>query len=643
MYKNILFVAVLLISSVNCRPSIAQLTVGKIFGEHMILQREVPLRIWGTSSPNDIVIFELNKKSKTTKTDGDGNWIIEIDPQPAGGPHELTLSSARNKIGWKDIYFGDVYLCSGQSNMEWPLELTENAEQEISQVNNPLIRECKIPRTSSDVLAKDLESASWIKAGPKTVGKFTAVGYYFAKEISKSEGVPIGLINSSWGGSRIEPWMSATSLGAINSEAILTEIREKEAQDKMALKRDLLTKFGAFKSVDKPLTEKSVNWEKENIELANWQPIKINSNWESEGYEKLDGVVWYRNTFLLTKKQVKENFELSLGAIDDSDETFINGVRVGGMKNSYNVKRKYQVEKSILKVGRNVIAVRVEDTGGGGGINEVGVDLGLKSSSHFIPLKENWLIKLEAHYAFGNYNENQVPTVLYNKMIYPIRNYAMKGVLWYQGESNADQDRATYGNLFKGLINDWRTLWKNDSLPFLYVQLAAFLEAPAEPEYSSWPAIRMAQTDALELENTGMATALDIGDAMDIHPRNKKTVGERLALLAQHKIYKKDVISRGPNPIRIRNVANELIIEYKDSEGLYFKDNNLSERQFSVAGSNGKFYWATPRLSKGHVVLTCSEVSNPVEVRYAWANNPDQASLYNAAGLPAESFTMHVK
>jgi len=643
MHKNILFIPLILISFLNCQPSNAQLAVANIFGEHMVLQRETVVKIWGTSSPNDVILFSLNRNTQTIKTNDEGKWSLEISPQEAGGPHVISISSARNKVEWKDIYFGDVYLCSGQSNMEWPLYLTENAEAEISQSNHPLIRQYKVPRSSSDSLASDLGESSWQPGNSETLKDFTAVGYYFAKKIAEHEGVPIGLINSSWGGSRIEPWMSASALGADNSDQLLIPIREREAHDRVALKRDLLTKFGPFKSVSKRVEEKTVDWERPDLNKKNWQPIEINGNWENEGYEKLDGVVWYRTNFTLTKKQIKDDYELILGTIDDSDVTFVNGIRVGGMIDAHNVQRKYPIAKSILKVGENILAVRVEDTGGGGGINSANVQMGLRSQANFFPLNNNWKIKLEAQYAFGNFNENQIPTVLYNKMIYPIRNFSLKGILWYQGESNADQDRPTYSKLFKGLIDDWRSLWGDDKLPFLFVQLAAFQKAPEEPEYSSWPAIRMAQKDALDLPNTGMAVTIDVGDAEDIHPRNKKTVGERLALSAQHIIYGNGNIYRGPNPKQIRKIANQLIIEYNSGEGLYFKNNNLSERQFSVAGPNGKFYWANPKLSNGTVVLSCPEVENPMEVRYAWASNPDQASLYNNSNLPAEPFTMKVK
>ncbi len=628
---------------VSCNDSQAQFKPAKIFGEHMVLQRNEPIKIWGTGTPDKKMVATFNGSAYQVVIDASGFWEFEIPAQKAGGPYKMLLSTARKKIEWSDIYVGDVWLCSGQSNMEWVLEMTDGAEAEIAQVNDSLIRQFKVPRTSADELANDIEGGAWINSSKETVGNFTAVGYYFAKKIRTSgEGVAIGLLNSSWGGSRIEPWMDAASLGASDTKEIIAAANLEKEKNMQRLDQKLVKIFPGFKRAEKIGEEKKVNWETFDFDDSKWPQMAINGNWENEGYEFLDGMFWYRNTFELTKAQAKENYTLELGMIDDSDWTYVNGTLVGQMALSYNVPRSYSIDKKLLKPGKNVIAIRVEDTGGGGGINASQGAIGLRSKTGFIDLFTNWKVYLESLYPVTNFARNAIPTVLYNKMIYPLRDFPIKGVLWYQGESNADQNREEYGKLFKGLINNWRTLWGNENLPFYFVQLAAFTEAPSEPEYSSWPNIRMAQADALALDHTGMAVTIDIGDANDIHPRNKKDVGERLALIALDNVYGKRNNFRGPNPKRISIFEGKLIVEYNNAEGIYFRDNNLSEKQFSVAGANGKFYWAKPILDAGRVILNCPNVSDPVEVRYAWAANPAEASLFNADNLPAEPFSMKI-
>jgi len=498
----------------------------------MVIQRNQEIRVWGWADKNQKIEIAFKGNTYRGKADKAGNWKIILPAMQAGGPHEMQISSKADKVVIKDILLGDVWLCSGQSNMEWVVACSNNAEEEIPAANDPMIRQFKVPHSSAETPEGELVAGDWKVANPENVGNFTAVGYFFAKEVRKHHDVPIGLLNSSWGGSRLEPWMSTEVLEASNYEGVsFAEFKEKAEATYQQSLANFRKKFPDLSENDPGLVEGKPHWASPNLDESDWQAISVPQLWEEQGYQGLDGIGWYRTSFTLSEAQAKAGIELGLGKIDDSDISYVNGQEVGKMSGAYNTARVYTVSPQHLKAGKNVIAIRVEDTGGGGGIHGDLESLYVIKGGDYQPLNEGWKFKIGS-VKKSSYSANQIPSILYNKMIHPLLNFPIKGALWYQGESNAGstEDAERYNHLFKEMITDWRKLWGIGDFPFLYVQLANFMQAKAQPSESSWAVLRESQTAALELPNTGQAVIIDIGEANDIHPRNKQDVGYRFAL-----------------------------------------------------------------------------------------------------------------
>lgn len=612
----------------------AQLRPAKIFSEHMVLQRDVPLKIWGWAPKNEIVIVNLNGQIAKGKADEGGFWEVDFESQKAGGPYAISFSTAREKLEWKDIYFGDVWLCSGQSNMEWPVGMSNNSNEEIENANIPEIRHFKVPRSFSQKAEDDLEGGNWTACSPESVEHFTAVGYFFGKEIYENINVPIGLINSTWGGTKIEPWMSAKANRLENIDEFLLQDSLRRAKREAALLAKMNKRFGDVITAESPLKEQSVNWVTENDLSKNWASIKQPGHWEDLGYEGLDGVMWYKKNVKLNASDIQNIKKINLGQIDDSDQTWINGVLVGGMQFKYNVERLYDVPPGLLKPGNNVITIRIEDTGGGGGITADESKFGLWGEKLIAPLAGDWNIRLEAIYTDSNYSNNTIPSFLYNRMIYPLANFPIKGVIWYQGESNADGAGARmYRDQFRSLILEWRSLWQQEELPFYFVQLANWLAPDTEPQESYWAVLRESQTTALDLPATGMAVTIDIGDAMDIHPRNKQDVGHRLAIHALNNEYGMTQTVNGPQISMAEKKGSSVVISFKDNTTLV-SDSPFDVPGFALCNAEGECKFVKGLIDKNQIVLEASLVPDPVEVRYAWGNNP-KTDLYNESKLPA--------
>ena len=413
------------------------LEVAKIFSNNMVLQRNVEVPIWGKTKSKETVTVFFNGVAYETHSKNDGNWEVVLPKQDAGGPFEMSVVSASGNLNYKNIMIGDVWLCSGQSNMEWTVVNSNNAEQEIKEGKYPNLRHFKVPRSFSYQPESTLAGGTWEISSEETVGDFSAVGYFFAREIMKSEHVPIGLLNSSWGGSRIEPWISAKDLGYENPEEMAIKLKEKQEAKKAELKSFFIKRLGSIPEKDLGMDKEHPLWAAKNYDDSKWETMDLPVLWEQAGWENTDGVLWFRKKVNLPKGMSASDAVLNLGPIDDNDMTWVNGHFVGSMK-VHTKNREYTVPSKYLKEGDNTITVRVEDTGGGGGIYGDPAFMFIEGNNTKVALRGPWKYKvgmIQMNHNLGP--ENQQPTLLYNKMIYPILKFPIKGVLWYQGESNA--------------------------------------------------------------------------------------------------------------------------------------------------------------------------------------------------------------
>lgn len=617
----------------------AELRLSPLFSDGSVLQREKPIVVWGAAPPGTDVTVELEGATKTSRSTERGRWQVELPGRPAGGPFEMQVRTGDETVTVRDILVGDVWVCSGQSNMEWVVADSMNAVAEIALAADAAIRHFKVPRSWAVEPQTELAGGSWTSAVPEHVGMFSAVGYFFARELRRSVDVPIGLINATWGGSRIEAWMNAETLGLDRQdiESVLDEEREYERQVRAAIEE----KVGSTPPEDQGTAGGRPLWAAPELDDASWEDIPVPSAWEATGYPGMDGIGWYRTTVSLTAEQAAAGLILGLGAIDDSDITWVNGHQVGRMEMAWNQPRVYEVPPAVLEPGANVIAIRVEDTGGGGGIQGQPGMLFWESGGVRQSLVGDWKFRVGYFTVNLEDHKRELPTMLYNHMVHPLLPFPVKGVLWYQGESNAGpEDAFVYRDLFAGMIRQWRAGWGAEDLPFLFVQLAGFMAPPIEPQESSWALLRESQAKALELPATAQALAVDVGEAFDVHPRNKQAVGHRLALAARHVAYGEELVFSGPRYQRHEIKGSRVILSFDhQGSGLVARDPAGARlRGFAIAGEDRRFVWANAMIEGDRVVLWHAEIPEPVAVRYGWADNPEGANLYNREGLPAAPF-----
>ena len=626
------------------------LRLARLFGDGMVLQRSQPVVVWGWALPRTSVTVALRGKSAKTVSDSAGAWKLTLPSQPAGGPVELTVAAGSTRIVLHDVLVGDVWVASGQSNMEFTVSGARDAAREIASANDPAIRHFKVPASYASTPEADLAGGSWARADSEHVGAFSAVAYFFARELRKTVHVPIGIINTSWGGSAIESWMSQTAHGF--SDSAWAAIQRAENARMEASHDALRARIGDVPATDPGLVNGNAVWADPALEDSAWTAMPVPAYWEQNGFPGMDGVGWYRFTFTLGDADARDGLTLSMSAIDDDDITWVNGVEVGRTQ-GYNVARRYAIPPSALHAGTNVLAVRVSDGGGGGGINGA---VSLASATGTRSLAGRWKFKVgEVSFRPDGQQINKVPTVLYNKMLHPLVTFPIRGALWYQGESNANtvQQAAAYRGQFATLIKSWRGEWASAnvalsvakglhlaSFPFLWVQLPNFGAADSvPPATSAWATQRESMTSALSLANTGQAIAIDVGEAGDIHPKNKQDVGKRLALVARRVAYDQRVVASGPT-YRSHVVRDGKVIVsfHYVGRGLESRSPDGSVGGFAIAGADRRWTWANARITGTRVEVWSDAVSNPVAVRYAWANNPEKANLYNHDGLPAAPF-----
>ncbi|MBP6445749.1 MAG: hypothetical protein KA341_03025 [Saprospiraceae bacterium] len=613
----------------------AEVVLPKIFSDNMVLQRHVMIPVWGKADVNEKIVVKFNGKTKTIKTDKNGKWIVRLDAESVGGPYELSIIG-KNSILIKNVLVGEVWLCSGQSNMEWTVGLSMNAKKEIASADYPQIRHVKIPHTISSLPQSDLTPGDWKICDSTTVSEFSGVAYFFARMIYDSLKIPIGLINSSWGGTNIETWISRA--GFESSDEYKEMIAGMPNFDLDSLSkiyvRSSELRIEAMQGTK--LADLNPGLFKEfSFDDSNWPQLIAPQLWEQQSIGELDGVVWLRKTIVLSASDLKKEAVLELAKIDDDDITYVNGIKVGST-NRWDTKRKYTIPVGILREGKNVIAVRVVDNGGGGGIYGDSSDLKLSVGETVIKLSENWKFHVESIKKATN--ENSLPSLCYNAMINPLIPYAFQGVLWYQGESNSGRSYQ-YRKAFPLLINDWRQKWNNPNMPFYFVQLATFNTSGNSNEGCGWAELREAQTMTLSLPNTGMCVTTDIGIPWDIHPTNKQDVGKRLAAIALNNVYNKKMICSGPMYKSMEIKDNQAILSFDNiGTGLFTPDKYGYIKGFEIAGKDSVFHYAKAFIKGKTIVLFSEKVENPVAVHFGWVGDASDCNLFNREGFPAVPF-----
>lgn len=625
------------------------LQLAGLFADHMVLPRDQPFPVWGTAAPGQRVEVSFRGARRSAVADRAGRFSVAMPAAKAGGPDRLDVAvGGRAALTLRDVLVGELWLCAGQSNMEWALRDTVDGPS-VAEAQQGELRQFKVSHRTSLVPRDDLAPAPWVSASPERAGEFSAVGFHFASALRSALHTPVGLINASWGGTGLEAWMSPEQ--AARTAGLQATMRQLPPDEATALRQhvqqmtDIAQRWGRGALPAQPFEPAALA--ALPMDAAGWRPLNAPSLWEAQGLGGFDGVVWYRREVQLTalQAQAKAKARLSLGKIDDCDETYVNGVRLGGQC-QWDAPRQYAVPPGLLKAGRNLIAVRVTDTGGGGGFHgrpeDLALDLAAEAGPERVELAGPWQARVESVYQPEQLGPNDHPTLLFNGMVRSLLPMPVSGVLWYQGESNVAQ-AARYAADFPELITDWRRQWRQPGLPFYFVQLSAFNPTPGEgsPATSTWAELRAAQATALRLPRTGMAVTIDVGDAADIHPRRKRPVGQRLAAMVLHDLHGAGATGRAPAPYGLQRQGAALWVAF--AGGALAPPGpapGAALAGFEIAAVDGRYQPAQARLDGGLLKLTAAGVVRPVAVRYAWADNPAEANLKGANGLPVAPFRL---
>lgn len=662
---NLTFLLTVLLITVSAQSK--KLIMPAVFSDNMVLQQNSNAVIWGKAEAGAKIIIESSwGKFAEVAADNNGEWKTEIQTSTAGGPFVLKIKSDNEEINFVNVLIGEVWLCSGQSNMEMTLEgfgpnsLIENSTETIENAKNPNIRFFTVARTISSEPNYDC-SGQWQESTSETAAKFSATAYFFGKKLYDELNVPIGLIHSSWGGTPAEAWTSAKYLEnfPVYKETI------KDLPKSASEIRTLKTWLYELPQIDLNKIEAASRWQ--NIDFNDsecsssefndnsWSEMNLPMLWEAAELGTFDGVVWFRKKIELPQSFLNKDLVLELGPIDDMDITYVNGEKVGGLEKEgfWNANRIYNIQKELIKSKIITIAVRVVDNQGGGGIYGTKEQMLIRTKDgnenmlingvwKYLPVAEYENMKF---FVFGTEGEkykvrpkvtvdfsSQTPTTLYNGMIAPLIPYNIKGAIWYQGESNVGRAEE-YKELFPTMIKNWREDWGIGDFPFYFVQIAPWNYG----EESNSELLREAQMMSLSVPNTGMAVTLDIGNPDDIHPAKKFEVGNRLALWALAKNYGKDIPFSGPvyDSFQIENEKIILSFKYAES-GLVINEIN-SSNNFVIAGSDMVFKKAEVKAEGDKLIVYNSEIKDPAAVRYCW-DNVSAATLFNKDGLPASSF-----
>ncbi|HEY9363629.1 MAG TPA: sialate O-acetylesterase [Chitinophagaceae bacterium] len=606
----------------------------------MILQRDSKINIWGWASKGEKVSVRFNGKTYRTNAGDDGKWKLQLLPMKAGGPYTMDISG-KNKITLHNILVGDIWFCAGQSNMVHQMKLhAVRYGDEVTNANYPEIRQFWVPNTPNlDGPQSNLQDGSWKWANPTDVKEFSAVAYFFAKALYQKHHVPIGIINTSWGGIPIESMMSEESLQSF-PDILKTIEKNKDTAYVNSLNRNAFAASQKIKrSEDKGLTEE---WFSPSYQSKQWHRIAVPGYWADEGAKSLNGVVWCRREINVPASMTNVPAKVFLGRIVDADELYINGIKVGSTGYMYP-QRRYAIPDGVLKPGKNLFVVRVTNNFGKGGFVP-DKPYQLIAGNDTIDLTGYWQYKVgvlnvprRSGFAGSGIALQNQPTALYNSMIAPLIGYTIKGFVWYQGESNTGKPDE-YARLQPAMITDWRHKWNQDDLPFLFIQLPGFGDYNYLPSESQWALFREAQAKSLSVSNTAMAVAIDLGEWNDIHPDQKKPVGDRLAGAAEKIAYGENIVYAGPLYQSSKTEGDKIVISFTSTgTGLSTSDGE-PPAEFAIAGEDKKFVWADARINDDKIIVSSEEVPNPKYVRYAWADTPVNPNLINKEGLPGAPF-----
>tara|TARA_R110001592_G_scaffold69514_1_gene213372 strand:- start:17320 stop:19347 length:2028 start_codon:yes stop_codon:yes gene_type:complete len=658
--KSVLSFIVALSFAFQSNAQTVPLQLNALFTDHMVLQQKANVAFWGTFIPNEKITVIGSWGNETSAIVGaNGNWKLNLKTPKAGGPFKVEIKTEEQTHTLKDILIGEVWLASGQSNMEmslkgWPPnDAIDNSEEEIAKAKYPEIRMFTVERQLA-LEPKVAFNGKWEVSSPEIAGNFSASAYFFALRLHKELKVPIGIIHSSWGGTPAEAWTSKEQVKKIGDfDAILQTIDAKNQS------KALSDWFSKWETKTIPNIEEQWNnlnfndSEATQIDYndSHWSYMNLPGRFDDIEEGEVDGAIWFRKSVYID--DLDSDYTLTIGAIDDMDATYVNGHKVGGFAGAgqSNTKREFTIPKSLLVSGKNTIAIRAVDIGGPGSFTGP-MQLTNKAGLN-IPLSGNWKYKLVAEmyqnqfYVYGIEKSDldkrativkvhsNLPTVLYNAMIHPLVPYTIKGTIWYQGESNVGRAEQ-YKRLFPKMIADWRTQWDYD-FPFYFVQIAPFqYHGNNDTSLDQSQKLRDAQRHALKTKNTGMVVTLDIGNFNNIHPSNKQDVGKRLAGLALAKNYGKPLVPSGPLYKNLKVSESKIILDFDYTGSGLMSHGDL--RGFEIAGSDKKFVFANARIVDNKIELSTNTISKPMYARYAWKDKA-VPSLFNMEGLPASSFT----
>ena len=606
--------------------------------EHAVISARRP-RVFGNSAPAAAVTVQLAGQTAHATADASGHWRVEFPALPAGGPHTLIASDASGEVRARDILLGDVWLGSGQSNMEWPLSRTKDTDADIAAANEPRLRVFMVGKAQETTGPADTLGGLWIVSTPRDAPAFSAIGYFFGRRLIAGTDRPCGIIVSAWGGSAIAPWLSEETLSSRPEYASFrAELAQGRAQPEPPEQGQ--------PHQDPGIAPHAATWAAPDFDVSAWTPLPVPGLWQNNGWA-FNGAVWFRRNVEIPATWVGRALELSLGVVDDCDHTFVNGVFVGGIGNEtpnwWSTPRNHLVPAALVTGTTLTIAVRVFDNWGEGGIvGNVRLRPLDASDAETLNLNGTWHAKSELELPLRSPSGPAlVPSALWNAMIHPLRDASLDGMLWYQGESDVGRARL-YPRLLTDLINSWRHAFDAPELPFGIVQLANFQERVSEPVEAPWAKLREAQRRvAATIPACGLASAIDAGEADDIHPRNKKIVGERLALWALRLNHGcTELAYSGPAPAECWSEAAGLRVRFTHAEGLRVRGDALNG--FTLQDATGRWHRAdTAAIAGDTVFVHAAAAPAPVAVRYGWQTNPE-TTLENAASLPASPFHLTV-
>jgi sialate O-acetylesterase len=622
-----------------------------LFQDHAVLQRDRSVQIWGDADPGaEVVVTIADAELKTRASAENGRWTAMLPAQPAGGPHELKVHSSTGATRTvTDVLFGDVWLCSGQSNMEMPVRRVVNSDIEIARSANERVRLMSIDHKSSSVARRDfITPVKWEVARPGTVDEFSAVCYFLGRDLHAATGIPQGLIHSSWGGSVVQAWISTDTFGELSGYESARSLLALHARSPQQAEQHWRTTQLEWWSQHDPLHNGS-DWRLLKFDDSGWPTTAANRIWEDDGNAELsnfDGMARYRYTLTLTREQASAG-TLVLGPIDDFDFTWVNGVPIGA-NSTWNLPREYPLARGVLKPGKNVIAVAVLDHGGGGGLwgdpkhrmlrLKSGDTVPIDGAWHYRPVRPLAQTGIPPRAPWG---DSQGMSTLYNAMISPLAGYTLRGAAWYQGEANVSES-AEYARLLPALFDDWRKAFGAD-LPFLVVQLADFGPVATRPVDSMWASLRDVQRRVVQADpHAALAVTVDVGDRYDIHPTNKQQVGRRLALAARRLVYGDDVVASGPSPIEASRAGGQVVVRFENVASGLVVYGGKEPIGFELCDDGNRCEYVDATVQDDRVVLEIGSIGKPSRVRYAWADSPI-CNLYNDNDLPAVPFEMRIQ